>query len=44
MRVGKDTLEQFEEALRTWKDLHLKAVELYRGQRDQGEEKQGSLF
>jgi hypothetical protein len=33
MREGKDTLEQYEEALRTCKELHLKAVELYKGWR-----------
>jgi hypothetical protein len=31
MRAGKDTLDKFREALKTWKDLHLKAVEIYRG-------------
>jgi hypothetical protein len=40
----KETLEQFEETLRTWKELHLRAIDLYRKQRDRGEEKQGSLF
>jgi hypothetical protein len=36
MREGKNTLEQFRETLTIWKDLHLKAIELYR--------KQGDLF
>jgi len=44
MREGKDTLGQFEEALQTWKELHLRAVDLYREQRDRKEEEQGSLL
>jgi hypothetical protein len=44
MRKGKNTLEQFEEALRIWKTEHLTVIDLYRKQRDQGEEKQRSLF
>ena len=32
MRKGKDTLKQFRATLKEWKDLHLKAVELYRKQ------------
>jgi hypothetical protein len=44
MREGKDTLEQFEEILTTWKDLRFKPVNLYLKQRDRGEERQSSLF
>jgi hypothetical protein len=44
MREGKDTLEQFEEALTTWKAIHLMVIDLYRKQRDQEEEKQRNLF
>ena len=40
----KDTVEQFKETLMVWKKLHLRAVDLYRRQRDRGEEKQGRLF
>jgi hypothetical protein len=41
---GKDTVEQFKETLMVWKKLHLRAVELYRRQKDRGKEKQRSLF
>jgi hypothetical protein len=39
MTKEKDTLEQFEETLTTWKDLHFKKVNLYRKHRDRGKEK-----
>ncbi len=32
MEEGKDTLEQFKEALTVWKELHLRAVGLYEEQ------------
>ncbi len=44
MRKGKNTLKQFRKTLKEWKDLHLKAVELHRGQRNENEEEGWSLF
>jgi len=44
MRKGKDTFKQFKATLKEWKDLHLKAIDLYRKQRDRKEGEQGSLF
>lgn len=44
MREGRNTLDKFREALKIWKDLHFKAIELYRKQRDRKEEKQGELI
>ena len=40
----KDTLEQYEETLRTWKDLHFKVINFYRGQAEQMEQGQKKLF
>jgi len=31
MRKGRNTLTQFKKTLKEWKELHLKAVELYKG-------------
>jgi uncharacterized protein (DUF2342 family) len=44
MRKGKDTLEQFQETLTTWKGLHSKAIELYRGKESWRDLDQKSLF
>lgn len=41
MREGRDTLEKFRGALTAWKEFHLRAIELYRRQREPG---QGILF
>ena len=44
MREGEPTLGQFKGTLRLWQDYHLKAIELYRKQREQKEAGQGNLF
>jgi hypothetical protein len=44
MREVKDTQDKFMEALKTWKDLHFEAIELYRKQRERKEVEQESLF
>ena len=34
MRGGKNTYDKFRTALKEWKDLHVKAIDLYRKQFD----------